>query len=70
MGLGIDDLLANKRDAVVRLAAAHGVSNVRVFGSVARGEADPRSDVDLLVDGLERAPWGGGRLLVELSSFG
>jgi predicted nucleotidyltransferase len=34
----------------LRIAAAHGASNVRVFGSVARGEAAPDSDVDLLVD--------------------
>jgi len=32
------------------IAAAHGASNVRVYGSVARGEARPDSDVDLLVD--------------------
>jgi len=34
----------------MRLAAGCGAGNVRVFGSVARGEPDPRSDVDLLVD--------------------
>ena len=34
----------------MQLAAKHGARNVRVFGSVARGEADQRSDVDLLVD--------------------
>ncbi len=33
----------------MRLAAAHGASDVRVFGSLARGEAGPRSDLDLLV---------------------
>lgn len=34
----------------VRIAHRHGASNVRVFGSVARGEDGPDSDVDLLVD--------------------
>ncbi len=34
----------------MQLAAQHGARNVRVFGSMARGEADQRSDVDLLVD--------------------
>ena len=34
----------------LRLAAMHGATNVRVFGSVARGEAGPESDVDFLVD--------------------
>jgi predicted nucleotidyltransferase/DNA-binding XRE family transcriptional regulator len=38
------------RSALVAAAAAHGVSNLRVFGSVARGEDRPDSDVDLLVD--------------------
>src|SRR6266545_8303803 len=38
------------RQDLVAAAAAHGVSNVRVFGSVARGEDRPDSDVDLLVD--------------------
>lgn len=35
---------------VESIAARHGLSNVRVFGSVARGTADERSDLDLLVD--------------------
>jgi len=43
-------LLAPHRDEILRIAAKHGASNVRVFGSVARGEAGEQSDVDLLVD--------------------
>lgn len=42
--------LRARRDEIVRAAAAHGASNVRVFGSVARGSAGPGSDIDLLVD--------------------
>lgn len=38
------------REEILRIAAAHDADNIRVFGSVARGEADERSDVDLLVD--------------------
>ena len=38
-----------KRADILRLATRHGASSVRVFGSVARGEAGPDSDVDLLV---------------------
>jgi uncharacterized protein len=38
------------RRQVRQTAAAHGLSNVRVFGSVARGEDTPDSDIDLLVD--------------------
>lgn len=41
--------LRAKRDDILRLAEARGVYNVRVFGSVARGEATADSDVDLLV---------------------
>jgi predicted nucleotidyltransferase len=48
-GLTMDDLRA-MREEILRIAAAHGAANVRVFGSVARGEADHASDVDLLVD--------------------
>lgn len=43
------------RDAILVIAARYGATNVRVFGSVARGDARPDSDVDLLVD-LEK-PW-------------
>jgi len=39
----------HRRD-LVDAAAAHGVSNLRVFGSVARGQDSPESDVDLLAD--------------------
>ena len=42
--------LRHRRDEVLQLAAAHGASNIRVFGSVARGKADPSSDIDVLVD--------------------
>lgn len=42
--------LHDQRRAIVALAARRGASNVRVFGSVARGDHDARSDIDLLVD--------------------
>lgn len=48
--MGIDDLLSDKREAILRIAREHGAQSVRVFGSVARGEANDRSDIDLLVD--------------------
>lgn len=43
-------LVASKREAILRAAERRGAVNVRVFGSVARGEADEASDVDFLVD--------------------
>lgn len=48
--MGIDELLKNKRQGILDLAEKHGVYNVRVFGSAARGDARADSDVDLLVD--------------------
>ena len=44
------DSLKRRRGEIMRIAAAHGARNLRVFGSVARGEADESSDIDLLVD--------------------
>jgi predicted nucleotidyltransferase len=43
-------LLEDRRDEVIETAARHGARNVRVFGSVARGDARPDSDIDLLVE--------------------
>jgi predicted nucleotidyltransferase len=42
-------LLKQNREKIYAIAAKHGVSNIRVFGSVARGEETKKSDVDLLV---------------------
>lgn len=47
---GIDELLREKREEILRIAAKHKAYNVRVFGSVARGEARWDSDVDFLID--------------------
>jgi len=45
----LDGRLTEKRDEILGIAARHGAFNVRVFGSVARGEADEDSDIDLVV---------------------
>ena len=44
------DVLRNRRDEILDLAGRHGATNVRVFGSAARGDSDDRSDIDLLVE--------------------
>lgn len=44
------EALRQKRGEILRIAQAHGAGNVRVFGSVARGEEGPDSDLDILVD--------------------
>jgi len=49
-GMDMREVLKVKREEILRTAARHGARNVRVFGSVARGEADAESDVDVLVD--------------------
>jgi len=61
--MGQVDLLAGKREEVLRIAAKYGARKVRVFGSVARGEADGQSDVDFLV---EMEP---GRSLLDLGGL-
>jgi uncharacterized protein len=44
------ETLRERRGDILAIASRHGASNLRVFGSVARGDAGPESDVDFLVD--------------------
>ncbi len=62
--------LQRKRKDILRLAKRYGVTRLRVFGSVARGEAGPDSDVDFLVE-MEpgRSLFDLGGLLVELENL-
>jgi uncharacterized protein len=46
----LKELLQAKRKEILRVCAKYGAHNVRVFGSVVRGEADERSDIDFLVE--------------------
>lgn len=60
----------SKREQILRVAMRHGVTRVRVFGSTARGDAGPESDVDLLVDvGSAPSPWFPGGLVAELEEL-
>ena len=52
-------LRTHRRDEILQLAKRRGARNLRVFGSVARGEASERSDLDLLVE------WEPGRSLMD-----
>jgi predicted nucleotidyltransferase len=66
----IGEKLAANRDEVLSLAAKHGARNVRVFGSAARGELTPDSDIDLLVDmGTDHSPWFPAGLIVDLEDL-
>jgi predicted nucleotidyltransferase len=70
-GLGIKELLHDRRSQILSIAAKHGAYNVRVFGSVARGEATEASDIDFLVDyDLEKiTPWFPSGLLLDLEQL-
>ena len=71
MEIQINELLRRKRGEILEIAAKHGAFNVRVFGSVARGEADEQSDIDFLVDySLEKvSSWFPAGLVLELETL-
>lgn len=66
----IEERLQEKRQEILAVAAKYGAYNIRIFGSVARGEADAESDVDFLVEmeaGRSLLDLGG--LLMELQDL-
>ena len=68
--MSLNELLQEKREDILRVAAKRGAYNVRVFGSVARDEADSKSDIDILVD-MEpgRSLFDLGGLLMDLEDL-
>jgi uncharacterized protein len=65
----VNELGADKRATILAIAAKHGVTRVRVFGSFARGEARQDSDLDLLIEaGPQTPPWFPGGLLFDLEA--
>ncbi|MBN2127879.1 MAG: nucleotidyltransferase family protein [Sedimentisphaerales bacterium] len=63
----LKQLIEEKRDEILRLAIKHGARNVRLFGSVARGEDRPDSDVDFLVEaGPTTSSWFPAGLILDL----
>jgi len=64
------EIVHEKRDEILRIAAKHGVSNIRLFGSVVRGEEGSDSDVDFLVEtGAATTPWFPAGLIVDLEDL-
>ena len=63
------EVLRAKQSEIQSIAAKHGAGNLRVFGSVARGDARESSDVDLLIDIVgPTTPWFPGSLLTDLET--
>ena len=68
--MGIAEVVSNKRNDILRIAAKHGVQRIRVFGSVARGDAGPQSDVDFLIDvGPHHSPFFPGGFAADLEAL-
>ncbi|BDI16464.1 nucleotidyltransferase [Nostoc cf. commune SO-36] len=68
--MNIYEILGGKREEILQIAAKYGAYNIRIFGSVARREADINSDVDFLVE-MEpgRSLFDLGGLLMELQEI-
>ena len=66
----IEETIKAKRSEIRRIAERHGAVNVRLFGSVARGEAKLESDVDLLVDvAAQTSSWFPAGLILDLEKL-
>jgi predicted nucleotidyltransferase len=64
------EIVRHRRSEILAVARKHGATNVRVFGSVARGDDSPDSDLDLLVDASESASaWFPARLILDLQEL-
>lgn len=68
--MGVSEILQKKRSDILRIAEKHGVLQIRVFGSVARGEATDKSDVDFLVEvGPKHSSFFPGGLVADLEEL-
>ncbi|MGE0822939.1 MAG: nucleotidyltransferase family protein [Candidatus Binatia bacterium] len=64
------ELLQHRKADIQRIAAKHGAYNVRIFGSVVRGEAGPESDIDLLIEkGPRTSSWFPAGLVLDLEEL-
>jgi uncharacterized protein len=68
--MDVEEILRQKRNEILEIASRHGASDVRVFGSVARGAAGTESDIDLLVrPGAKTSPWFPAGLILDLEEL-
>jgi len=66
----IEELLKIRRGQILEIARKHGAHNLRVFGSVARGEGNEESDIDLLVEvGPAHSAWFPAGLVADLEDL-
>jgi len=66
----VSEVVNAHRSEILRIAELHGARNVRVFGSVARGDVGPESDLDLLVDVAPiHSSWFPAGLIVDLEDL-
>ena len=66
----IEELLQTHRKEILEVARKHGAYNLRVFGSVARGEGNEQSDLDFLVEvGPTHSPWFPAGLVADLEDL-
>ena len=68
--MDVHKLLREKRDDILRIAAKHGVTHIRIFGSAARGESREDSDIDFLIEvNGPTTPWFPGSLVADLEKL-
>lgn len=68
--MSIQELLQEQRDEIERVAKRHGVIRMQIFGSVARDEATPDSDIDFLVEiGPDTSAWFPAGLMLDLEAL-
>ena len=64
------ELVQQKREEIAEIARRHGVTSIRLFGSAARGDDGPESDIDFLIEaGPVNSPWFPGGLVSDLEDL-
>ena len=68
--MNIEQILHEKREEIQNIASRHGAYNIRIFGSVVRGEDGPDSDIDFLIDaGPTTSSWFPAGLILDLQEI-